>query len=91
MAGQLIVPGTNDPGLLKPEVEAAIIVVNNLAPILQGIQNQLDLLLRIETGVLHRTTLRKRIQMYDELEKAGKMTTEEVAKDDTEETDRLAT
>lgn len=82
MAGQLIVPGTNDPGLLKPEVEAAIIVVNNLAPILQGIQNQLDLLIRMKAGVIHPTTVRKRIQKFDALEKAGLLDAKEVTEDD---------
>lgn len=84
MAGQLIVPGGTEGDVLSPEQEAAIIVVRNLAPLLTGIQNQLETLIRMEAGVLHRTTVRKRIQAYDEAEKAA-VEAQEEEKDDSEE------
>lgn len=67
MAGELLVPGQagRAGGPLSPEQEAAITVVQNLAPLLVGIQNQLETLIRMEAGVIHRTTVRKRIMKHD--------------------------
>lgn len=72
MTGKLIVPSdTEQASTTPPEIEAAVIVVKNLGPILQGIQNQLDLLIRMECGVAHRTKVRKNIQRFDLLKENG--------------------
>jgi hypothetical protein len=45
-------------------------IVQALAPLLMGISNQLDLLIRMESGNMTRATVKKRLDEFDAKQKA---------------------
>lgn len=55
---------------VKPDQTAQQIVAA-LAPILQGISNQLDLLIRMECGERSRASVKMKIEQYDAKVKTG--------------------
>src|SRR5262245_30507892 len=53
--------------IVVPAAVGAYFALGNIAQLLQVIQNQLDLLVRMESGVVSRSTIRKRIEEAEAL------------------------
>ncbi len=70
--GDLILPGGNiDPGMLKPpspDTQVLANMLNQIGMLLQGVQMQLDTLIRMESNETTRAEVKSRIRRADEIQ-----------------------